>query len=343
MNGYVGQNTKNVEEFIEYIRVRIIAAAKNWKEVAKAFAEAKEMYGFESDAFKRLCKVTKFSKSKASKLATVATSERLKNYEKELAAVHSWTVLYAITTLNDEQFERLLKDRDNTVENTGDAAIISMAMVSAARNGKSERSSMRVYAKVCVDIDAIRGRLMDGDSIAALEKAIRDIQVSVPYVKIEKSHIEEKAENAYLRSLQDAFECEQRKAFGEAVDKKLLERKKMTHESKEQHEKRVLGQSRASVMQQFVGNEEESFQMITGDYDESELWGRAQDRVNKELEGVVKRVKARGDAFVHANSAIQQIKDEEDAQKEGERMAREMNNKRHFTYRKTGGRYTDFI
>ncbi len=343
MNGYVGQNTKNVEEFIEYIRVRIIAAANNWKEVAKAFAEAKEMYGFESDAFKRLCKVTKFSKSKASKLATIATSERLKNYEKELAAVHSWTVLYAITTLNDEQFQRLLRDRDNTVENTGDAEIISMAMVNAARNSKSERSSMRVYAKVYVDIDAIRGRVMDGENIAALERAIRDIQVSVPYIKIEKTHIEEKSENAYLRSLQDAFNCERRRAFGEAVDKKLGERKKMTHESREQHEKRVLGQSRASVMQQFIGNEAEAFRMIADEYNEGELWDRAQERVSKELAVVVKRVKARGDAFVHANSAIQQIKDEEDALAESLRIAKEMRDKRHFTYRKTSGRFDDFI
>ena len=100
-------NQKSVQEFTTYILERIQASNKNWWEIAQAFSEAREMYGFESDSFKKLCTETKFSKSKASKLATIAMSERLKMYAAKLLAVHSWGTLYAITTLNDQQFQDL--------------------------------------------------------------------------------------------------------------------------------------------------------------------------------------------------------------------------------------------
>ena len=92
-------NQKPVEDFISYIRERVGTATRNWREIAQAFAEAKEMYGADSDAFKRLCKATKFSRSTADRLAKIAASARLKKHETELAAVHSWSTLYAIMNL----------------------------------------------------------------------------------------------------------------------------------------------------------------------------------------------------------------------------------------------------
>ena len=293
MNVYIGQNTKNVEEFIEYVRQKIIAAASNWREIAAAFAEAKEMYGFDSDAFKRLCKATKFSSSKASKLATIAASERLKKYEKELEAVQSWTVLYDITRLDDEQFERLLKDRDASVVDNGKSVIISSAMVNKARQVARERSSMRVYAQVSVDIEAVRAQMMDGDSIAALEAALRDIQIKIPYVKVEKWDVFEKEDREYMDALHRAFIIERRAAFIEEIDKMFKRRAKAKHETKEQYEKRVLGQSRASVMADFAADAMEAFKYLTGDYDEGELYNRGQSRVSKNLEKIVKKVKGK--------------------------------------------------
>jgi len=53
-------NQKSVEEFVGYIRERLQSSTRNWREIASAFAEAKEMFGVSSDSFKRLCKITKF-------------------------------------------------------------------------------------------------------------------------------------------------------------------------------------------------------------------------------------------------------------------------------------------
>jgi hypothetical protein len=314
MNGYIGQNTKNVEEYIEHIRGRIIAAANNWKEIAAAFAEAKEMYGFDSDTFKRLCNATKFSKSTASKLATVATSERLKKHEKELAAVHSWTVLYAITTLNDDQFERLLKNKSNKITDCGKAEIITMGMVKAARQIVTERSVMRVYARVMVDVEAIRTQMMDSDSIAALEAALKEIQINGQYVKIEMANVMERENDVYLSALSQAFKIESRSAFMEEINKSLGRRKKAAHESKEQFEKRALGQSKASFIEDFEQDAEQAFMTLVGEYDAASLWDRAHERVSRNQKKVVERVKSRGDAFVYANAAIKEIKEKEEAE-----------------------------
>lgn len=316
MNGYIGQNTKNVDEFIERIRQRIVAAADNWKEIAAAFAEAKEAYGFDSNAFNKLCEATKFSKSKASKLATIASSERLKTYEKELAAVQAWTVLYDITTLTDEQFQRLLKNRTITVTGLDKPEIISSAMVSAARRNRGEKSTMRVYAQVSVDVEAVRAREIGGDNIEALEKAIRDIQISIPYVKVDKWDVFEDEDKKYDNALQRAFEAESRAVFKEEIRKKFKRYKKAPHESKEQYHNRVLGQSIKSVMTEFELDRVEAFNQYTDGYDEKYLRERAESRVRKNLSKIAERVRARGDGFDHAEAARAEIQEREEAEEQ---------------------------
>ena len=79
MSDYGLPNTKSVNDFIGYIRERLERSTTSWREIAEAFAEAKEMFGGESDSFRSLCKETNFSKSTAHKLAAIASSERWRN------------------------------------------------------------------------------------------------------------------------------------------------------------------------------------------------------------------------------------------------------------------------
>ena len=73
MSDYGLPNTKSVNDFIGYIRERLARSTTSWREIAEAFAEAKEMFGGESDSFRSLCKETNFSKSTARKLAAIAS------------------------------------------------------------------------------------------------------------------------------------------------------------------------------------------------------------------------------------------------------------------------------
>src|SRR5437868_9450915 len=111
-------NQKTFNDFVAIIRENVEASTRNWHAIAAAFAEAKETFGTNSDSIKALCLTTKFSISKASKLALIASNERLKAHKTELSTVHSWTVLYEITTLTDEEFTELLKEAHEANSNT---------------------------------------------------------------------------------------------------------------------------------------------------------------------------------------------------------------------------------
>jgi hypothetical protein len=180
-------NQKKVEDFVAVIREHLKASTDNWRAIASAFAEAKEMFGPCSDRFTQLCKETKFSESKASKLASIASNERLKTYEKTLSAVHGWTVLYEITTLTDEQFTELLKGATTinfkTMFEEG-PPFISHGMVSAVKKQKREMSPLRAWAVIEIDIDAIKTQLFDSGHISTLEEHLRQIEKSLPYLRV---------------------------------------------------------------------------------------------------------------------------------------------------------------
>ena len=48
MSDYGLPNTKSVNDFIGYIRERLAQSTTSWREIAEAFAEAKEIFGGES-------------------------------------------------------------------------------------------------------------------------------------------------------------------------------------------------------------------------------------------------------------------------------------------------------
>ena len=165
MSDYGLPNTKSVNDFIGYIRERLARSTTSWREIAEAFAEAKEMFGGESDSFRNLCKETNFSKSTAHKLAAIASSERLAKYREKLSVVHSWGTLYAITALTDEKF-KVLCERYNLDDPSASRPILTQSLVEAVRKEKTEKSSLRVYATIYVDVDAMKADLFDGDHIA---------------------------------------------------------------------------------------------------------------------------------------------------------------------------------
>ena len=180
---------------------RLERSATAWREIAEAFAEAKEMFGGESDLFHNLCKETNFSKSTAHKLAAIASSERLAKYREKLSAVHSWGTLYAITSLTDENF-KVLCERYKLDDPSASRPILTQSMVEAVRKEKTEKSSLKVYATIYVDVQAMKAGLFDGDHIARLEETLDTLQKTLPYIKITKSGVEERVESAYIERLQ---------------------------------------------------------------------------------------------------------------------------------------------
>jgi hypothetical protein len=297
-------NTKSVADFIGYIRDRLERSATAWREIAEAFAQAKEMFGGESDSFRNLCKETSFSKSTAHKLAAIALSERLAKYQEKLSAVHSWSTFYAITSLTEEKF-KVLCERYKLDDPRALAPFLTESMVEAIRKEKTEKSSLKVYATIYVDELAMKAGLFDSGHAARLEESLDDLQKTLPYVKITKSGIEGRVESHYFDRIQRKKVELARQAFAnelQAIDKRL-ESKKMPHESKKQCFNRSMCMSREELWDMFKSNPKDAFEYLGGDgYDEKDLYERAEQIVNAQDVKLQAKVRARAEPYKYANT-----------------------------------------
>ena len=261
------------------------------------------MFGGESDLFHNLCKETSFSKSTAHKLAAIASSERLAKYREKLSVVHSWGTLYAITSLTEEKF-KVLCERYNLDDPSASRPILTQSMVEAVRKEETEKSSLRVYATIYVDVQAMKAGLFDGDHIARLEEALDTLQKTLPYVKITKSGVEERVESAYIERLQRKADELARQDFAkelQAIDKRL-ESKRHKWESKKVCFSRAMCSSREELWEMFKNDRKEAFGYLGGDeYDEAYLYDRADSAQDAKLEA---KVRARTEPYKYANTAV---------------------------------------
>lgn len=288
-------NQKPVEEFAEFIRQRVQCSTKNWWKIALAFVEAQEMYGSDSDSFKRLMKLTNFSKSTVSKLIAVAASERLKTYSEKLSAVLSWGTLYVITTLNDEQFQAL-KDARGLDDVTALPPFISQPEVEALKRTKAEKSPFKTYVKVQIDEDAVKGDLFTGEDWEALNELINNLTAISEYVKVKVVDLGEKeAASETVRLKNKALQLARRE-FLLAVDLTLSKYRRPGHEPKSAFEKRSLPMSREELDAQFKLNPREAFALIGREYNEASYYEAAR----RQLQEVAAR---RADAA--ANNALE--------------------------------------
>jgi hypothetical protein len=257
-------NTKSVNDYIGYIRERLAQSTTAWREIAEAFAEAKEVFGGESDAFRNLCKETSFSRSTAHKLAAIASSERLVKYRDKLSAVHSWGTLYAVTALTDEKFA-VLREQFKLDDPSASRPTLTQSLVEAVRKEATEKSSLRVYATIYVDVDAMKAGLVEGDHIATLEETLDTLQKTLPYIKITKSGVEERVESAYIDRLQRKADELARQDFAkelQAIDKHL-ESRRYKGESKKQCFTRLMSMSREEFWELFKNDRKEAFDHLT--------------------------------------------------------------------------------
>ena len=279
MNVEMTSNMKTVDELVEFIRDRVQRSNKRWWEIAVAFAEAKEMYGVGSDLFKSLCTRTEFGISKAQKLAAIAGSERLRKYAVQLSSVHSWGTLYAIETLDDDKFEELVnlyKLNDKSVS----PPFISQQMVEKLKKGKKESSSMKNYAVIQIDEDALKGELIGGDELQELYRFIAEIDNITPYVRVSRSEIDDKYEWFWMTRIEEKAKRMLRKAFGGALDARLKQRKRAPQQSQKDFEIKCFSMSRAEMMQMFDENAEEACKYLGIEYEYPKYFAEAQVEIS---------------------------------------------------------------
>jgi len=275
-----------------------------WVEIAQALKEAREMYGSDSDSYKMVLKETKFSKSTANKLIAIASSKRLVIYQEKLSAVTSWATLYAIHALSDEKFESL-KDTYKLDDPKKIPPFITLNNVTSLLKSKTESSPYKVFARIEIDEDALRGDLIDGAHLASLEEILIKIETCFPYVKLIRSGLDEKVNSEFFNKVNNKKEILSRKLFHDAINGRLNKRKKAKTEKQEEYETLMLGMSRAELHSMFSNDPKDAFDYLGYEYDEQRLYDQAIADVNAWASKIGQKVHKRSpNPFESANNKL---------------------------------------
>jgi len=102
-----GSNLTAWEDYVKCIDQALKQDTYKWRDTARAFSEAADQYGKNSNEFTNICLAFEASKCLASKIITIANSARLAKYEIQFSKVTHLLLLYRIANLSDEHFDRL--------------------------------------------------------------------------------------------------------------------------------------------------------------------------------------------------------------------------------------------
>jgi hypothetical protein len=278
-----GTNLKTVDEFVAEIRHKVQNATKNWWEIANAFSEASEMFGTDSDRFKELCRKTEFSKSKVTKLVKIVQSDRLKSYALKLSAVHSWGTLYAVTTLNDEAFQRM-KEAYKLDDEKSPIPFLTQPAVERFAKEKTERSPFKRYALIEMDEDALKGSLITGEDSEKLHDFMEQINALSSYIRVTRTDIDEKETAKYMTRIEDKIQQIARKTFLDTIRQRVKSRPRAENETVVQHELRCLGLSREELIADFNADAEEAFKYLGLEYSYPQWYREAENEVSSQMD-----------------------------------------------------------
>ena len=149
----ISGNTVSVATLIEEIQSELKDQTGSWRKVSELLNQADVEFGFGTDAMKQILDQTDISKSKASKLISIAQDDRIRQNSKVFETVSAWTTLYQATLLNDDDFSEL-------VNNASKEGVLKVSNIRNVQDKKikSSKSTYQNLLNVKVDWNAIRLR-----------------------------------------------------------------------------------------------------------------------------------------------------------------------------------------
>ena len=284
-----------VRDYAARIKEQISNAATAWKEVARLFAEAANEFGLKSDAMKSLLKQTNFSESKAVKLIAIANSKRLQENGETFNCVDAWTVLYAITTLADDEFAKLLNDID-------EETVITQSVVNRAKT-KSEREIDDYETVFTIKISASAMKSGEFDEYGELQDAVQNIQDTIKYVRVDETAFYDNETARLMNDVQNKFQVLATKLVNDQLKKYRTAKKTFTIDG-------LYGVYDADEMNELKreGRFFEALDAIDAadSFDQAALYDEAQRLVFKSREEKYKAKLEKIAAFAFANTEIQQ-------------------------------------
>jgi hypothetical protein len=261
-----------IDQYVIDIKSELGTSTSAWKRIAEIFAAAQEQFGRKSKAMSELAKKTEFSTSKIDKLVAIAKSKRLKSESNFFSEVTTWTVLYEVTTLTDDQYQILLSKL--TAGET-----LSLRLITSIRKPKDETPNpFQQFATIQLDMNAVRAGLIDQDEYETLVQAIQMIADRVPYVKVTVNDLIEKNDEKRTTELEREITKVTHKAF-------MVERDKFLNRIKVKHGTEYWKMRRAElreVTEDLItdGDFAAAFEIIESDmYDPQNFYSEAAEKI----------------------------------------------------------------
>ena len=186
-----------IASYVAQIKAQITVSASAWTEIARLLASAADEFGLKSDLMRALLKQTNFSNSKAVKLIAIANSKRLNEHKTTFKLVAAWTVQYAITTLEDDEFERLLSNVD-------EETVITQSIVDAAKTKKAvEVDDYQTVFSIKISASALKAGAFD--DYEELQDAVQNIQDTIKFVRVDETKVQENDAARFMGEVHNKF------------------------------------------------------------------------------------------------------------------------------------------
>lgn len=264
-------NETAVATYVDRIKKHMSDATFAWRQIAEILAAAADEFGFDSDKMKSLRKQTGFSKSKASKLITIATSKRLRDHYATFETTNAWTVLYEITKLTDDEFATLLGNVDP------DEVITQKDVNNARKKIEKEVDPYKTVFSIQIDVNAIKSGMFSGSDYQELHDAIETIQNTLNHVRVVETNQFDNEAARFYAEIEREFDKVTRAEFN-AAKKSYKKRTK---------DKTLFGPYTAEELAQLMREKDyaTAFDALDSDrFDQSRLYNAAINNAYKKRE-----------------------------------------------------------
>lgn len=198
--------------YVDSIKKHLTNATVAWRQIADILSAAADEFGLESNKMKSLRKQTSISKSKMSKLISIAKSKRLHDHWTIFELTNAWTVLYEVTKLTDDEFATLLDE-------ISEGEVVTQKMVNAARTKIiKEPDPYKTVFSIQIDLNAIKAEMFSGDDYEKLAAAIEVIQNTLKYVRVVETEEYNSVHARFFSEVKREFEKLARTEFKAAIN-----------------------------------------------------------------------------------------------------------------------------
>lgn len=218
-------NEIQIDIYVAEIKNELGKSLSAWNRISEIFAAAQNQFGRKSKPMVELAKETGFSIAKIDKLVQIANSKFLKSSPELFSKVNTWTVLYDVTLLDENQFNTL-KSKLLSGE-----SLTSRLVTSIRKPKPTEITTLRQFVTIQLDINAIRTGMIDAEDYEQLICTLQSIAEKFPFIKITMNDLMTADSNKRQEEFMDEIAHVMKKEFNEER-KKYLNRVKVNHGNK---------------------------------------------------------------------------------------------------------------